>query len=231
MTIDNILKQLDNWSDCFIKIIFLIILLIGSYISYDMWYVYHHTGNNTVKGYKPEEITEETLKNISEHVVAWITIDNTSIDYPVLQGKDNVEYLNKDPFGEYNLSGSIFLDSRNKADFSDDYNILYGHHMTGGYMFGALDSFKKEEFFKQHQTGTLSVGNQKYQLYILGILITDANVKEVFDTDITGDRLPILKKEAKYWRGSGEGKLLALTTCKEPLTTARTALICEIRNH
>lgn len=43
-------------------------------------------------------------------MVAWLTIDDTKIDYPVMQGKDNTEYLNKDPYGDYALAGSIFLD-------------------------------------------------------------------------------------------------------------------------
>ena len=228
--VDFLIKELDIWTDNLIKLFFIVLLLIGSYISYDMWYVYHQSSKDVVNDYKPEEITEESLKAISEKVVAWITIDDTNIDYPVLQGKDNVEYLNKNPFGEYSLSGSIFLDSRNQKDFSDDYNIIYGHHMTNGYMFGALDYFKKESYFNQHREGTLTVGNQKYHLHIIGILITDAGVDAVFDTDYSGKtpRIDVLKKEALLWDDSKKGTLVALTTCKEPLTTSRTALICRM---
>lgn len=225
---DYILKQLDIWSDRLFTLLFIFILLIGAYISYDMWYVYSHAGADAVAGYKPDEMTDDALKKISENVIAWITIDGTTIDYPVLQGEDNVEYLNKDPFGQYSLSGSIFLDSRNHADFSDNYNIIYGHHMANGYMFGALDSFKKPDYFEKHRTGILYVKNQEYRLRTIGFLITDANVNAVFDTDFSGDRTLFFEKYSVSTEDMRQGRLVALTTCKEPLTTTRTVLLCVI---
>ena len=224
------LRKIDNGSDLILKIIFILILLIGAYISYDMWYIYYQSGKDVVGAYKPEVINEDSLKKISENVVAWITIDDTNIDYPILQGKDNTEYLNKNPFGEYSLSGSIFLDSRNKPDFSDPYNIVYGHHMSGGFMFGALDYFKKKDYFYKHRKGTLTVGNDKYNVHVIGILITDAKVKAVFSPEPTKEeeRLKEFKNQSKYWDDNKERTLISLTTCKEPLTTARTALVCRI---
>ncbi|MCR5793722.1 MAG: class B sortase, partial [Solobacterium sp.] len=68
-----------------------------------------------------------------------LVIDDTGIDFPVMQGSDNTEYLTKDPDGNYSVCGSVFLDCRNSADLSDPYNLVYGHHMRGQYMFGALD--------------------------------------------------------------------------------------------
>ena len=50
---------------------------------------------------------------LNKDVVGWITIFDTHISYPVVQGKDNQEYLNKDVFGKFSFSGSIFLDYRN----------------------------------------------------------------------------------------------------------------------
>ena len=74
---------------------------------------------------------------------------------PVMQGKDNYEYLNKDPYGEFSLSGSIFLDARNDLDFEDDYSLIYGHHMEKGAMFGALDDFQDRAYFDQRRSGTI----------------------------------------------------------------------------
>lgn len=76
-----------------------------------------------------------------------MTIDDTNIDYPVMQGEDNNEYLNKDPFGNYALSGSIFLDRRNNPEFKDYYSLIYGHHMEHGMMFGAIDEYLNEDYF------------------------------------------------------------------------------------
>ena len=98
--------------------IFIIALLVVFYGLYDAWYVYHKAGDDAYLQYKPsagESMDAESP--ITEDMVAWITVDGTNIDYPVMQGKTNSEYLNIDPYGEYSLSGSIFLDSRNSADF------------------------------------------------------------------------------------------------------------------
>ena len=68
-----------------------------------------------------EDITEETLREISGYAVAWLTVDDTKIDYPLCQCDDNKFFLNHDPQGNYSLAGSIFLDFRNNPDFTDRY--------------------------------------------------------------------------------------------------------------
>ncbi len=133
----------------------LLFFLVCIYAMYDAAMVYYNANDSSVLKYKPDLNNPEILREISEDAIAWITVDNTKIDYPVMQGKNNKEYLNKNPFGRYSLSGSIFLDARNKSDFSDRYSLLYGHHMDYGAMFGALDEFKDKEYFDSHRTGQL----------------------------------------------------------------------------
>ena len=53
----------------------------------------------------------EELRKINPDVCGWITLDHTKIDYPILQGEDNLTYINTDVYGDFALSGSIFLDS------------------------------------------------------------------------------------------------------------------------
>ena len=91
-------------------------------------------------------------------MVGWLTVDGTSIDYPVMQGGNNLTFLNRNPYGEFSLSGSIFLDSRNSPDFSDEYSIIYGHHMAYGKLFGALDAFLDETYTSSHRSRTLLIG-------------------------------------------------------------------------
>ena len=111
---------------------------------YDSYMVYQQATDNSILKYKPGyETDDETNKKITGNMVAWLTIDDTNVDYPVMQGEDNNEYLNKDPFGDYALSGSIFLDSRNDPEFKDYYSLIYGHHMEHGMMFGAIDEYLK----------------------------------------------------------------------------------------
>ena len=65
----------------------------------------------------------EELLAINPDVCAWVSLDNTKVDYPVLQGANNMIYLNQDVYGDFALAGSIFLDSRNDRTFSDRYSL------------------------------------------------------------------------------------------------------------
>lgn len=55
----------------------------------------------------------EMLQQTNPDVVAWIYPEGTEINYPVVQGDDNSEYLHRLVDGTYNGAGSIFLDYRN----------------------------------------------------------------------------------------------------------------------
>ena len=94
----------------------------------------------------------EELLTVNPDVCAWVTIDNTNIDYPVLQGATNLTYINTDVYGNFAMAGSIFLDSRSDRGFGDTYSLLYGHHMANGNMFGDLDKFEEETFFRKNKT-------------------------------------------------------------------------------
>lgn len=80
----------------------------------------------------------QKLLSINEEVVAWISIPALELEYPVTQGEDNEYYLHYAYNKEPNFAGSIFLDSRNRADFQNQNTILYGHNMLNGSMFGSL---------------------------------------------------------------------------------------------
>ena len=108
------------------------------------------------------------------YVRGWITIDGTHIDYPVVQGKFDYEYLNKDVFGKYVLSGSIFMSTTNAPGFSDPYTLIYGHHMDNGAMFGDIDLFENKTFFEKNRTGTLYTKDKTYKVEIFACVFTDA---------------------------------------------------------
>ena len=68
-----------------------------------------------------DAVSFSELLALNPDVCAWVTIDNTNIDYPVVRGKDDFEYLSKDATGAYSASGSIFLDSKCSRDFAEPY--------------------------------------------------------------------------------------------------------------
>lgn len=226
----RVLNYIDDTMNLLIRLAIIPVFLCGLYIIADTIGIYSDAGADKVKAYKPEVINEEALQEINGNCIAWLEIDDTTIDYPVMQGEDNLEYLNKDPYGNYSLAGSIFMDFRNSPDFTDEYNLIYGHHMSAGLMFGAFDKFTDEEYFRNHLNGKLTVGDKEYKLHIYCFLRCDASHSEVFNTTYPMDeRLSFYEKQAWYTDGSLENKtVVALTTCKAPGATDRTVLMCWI---
>ena len=224
-----IIKIIDRIIDIILFIFFLLLFLIGIYTIYDTIKIYNKASNDDLKMFKPvvtDNVVNWNMNDLSEDAIAWLTIDDTSIDYPVMQGKDNSEYLNKDPYGEYSLAGSIFLDYRNAKDFSDDYSLIYGHHMEHKYMFGALDAFTDKKYFNNHTTGTLIINNKIYNIKLFACLEADSSVSEIFVPSSAEDALEYTKQHAKIYNEiNNTDKLLALSTCKYPETTERIILL------
>lgn len=122
------------------------------------------------------EIDFVALQVINPDIVAWLYIEGTEINYPVVQGADNEYYLQHLFDGTYNRSGCLFLDSRNTNDFSDTHSIIYGHHMKNGKMFAVLDGYKKQEFYDEHPVALLLTPNDNFKLQFFAGYV--ANVQE-----------------------------------------------------
>lgn len=167
-----------------------------------------------LKSFLPEEITEDSLKMISADAVAWLELDGTQISYPILQAEDNSTYLDRDPEGNYSVSGSIFLDFRNAPDFSDRYSIVYGHHMANRMMFGSLDDFSDPEFFMQHRSGRLRLPERELSFRTVAWLVVPAGCEEIFEPGTETDHAAYFSVMAEiYVPEDMTARLAALTTC------------------
>lgn len=91
----------------------------------------------------------EDLRKDYPSVVAWIRVGGTDIDYPIVKGSDNDYYLNHNYKDEYNIFGAIFMDYRNKEDFSDQNTIIYGHNNARAGNFKDLHKYEEEGFFNE----------------------------------------------------------------------------------
>lgn len=205
-------------------------LIIGYYI-YDSYYVYNHVVDNDIKNYKPShEIIENS--SINDDMVAWITIYDTNIDFPVMQATNNLKYLNTDPYGNYSLSGSIFLDCRNDPTFKDEYSIIYGHHMEYGKMFGALDKFFEEDYFKSHNTGELIIGRNAEEIYNLKIFACmrcDSKNISVFTPGNSSLVLEEIRDNAIFCLNTPNNKrIVVLSTCSSEEVDERMLIFCYI---
>ncbi len=113
-----------------------------------------------------------SLWAINPDVVGWIRFDDTdavNVDYPILHGTDNDVYLRTDLYGDYHTSGSIFLEAANASDFSDIYNIIYGHNMRNGTMFGTLRKYRdSDDFYDANRYFTIYTPRAAYRYEIFG---------------------------------------------------------------
>ena len=138
----------------------------------------------------------KTLLAINGDTVAWLMLEDTPIDHPVVQGKDNYEYLDKAFDGRFYAGGTLFLDAANDKTLSDSYNIIHGHHMAGRAMFSSLERFLEKDYFDSHQTGTLLTPKKEYDLRLLAAGVYDAYDGRVY---APGQELPLeAMRESKY---------------------------------
>lgn len=238
-------RKLINFSSRLIDYIVLIVLLIvlayGVYSIYSSYAILNKARlPDDIKHLKPTlDDTQnkiKQLKSYDQNIFAWIQLDGTLIDFPVVQGKDNLEYLRKDYNGNYSVSGSIFLDSRNARDFSDSYSIFYGHHMNSSAMFGDLDKYKDKPFFDTNTSGRIFLEDRTYELDIFAIAIVSSRDDNVFYLDkaynvTLQSRLDYIKNVSLYYRDINideNSKIVALSTCNGTASTDRIVVYAKL---
>lgn len=94
----------------------------------------------------------ETLYNKNKKLIGWLQIDDTNIDYPVMQTVNNEYYLDHNFNQQYDKNGSLFLDAACDVVNRNTNLIIYGHHMKSGKMFGNLNSYSSKEYCEKHST-------------------------------------------------------------------------------
>lgn len=117
----------------------------------------------------------DALSSVNSDVIGWIYVSGTNINYPIVKGNDNKEYLNILFNGETNRAGSIFMDHRNSGDFSDRNNIIYGHRLSSKTMFTALKEYKKQEFYDSHPSFVIVTPENNYEILIFSAYIANVN--------------------------------------------------------
>lgn len=98
----------------------------------------------------PVEVDFSKLLKINDDIIGWIYMEDTVVNYPLLQGENNLYYLDKTLYKKYLASGSIYLDCDNEPDFSDAHSIIFGHNMKNHTMFGDLSDLRDEDYLKEH---------------------------------------------------------------------------------
>lgn len=127
----------------------------------------------------------EKMLEKNEDVVGVINIPGTDVFYPVLQAEDNEKYLDKNIMGEDAKAGALFLDYRNRFDYiiegrrieqNSDNQIIYGHNMGSGMMFGTLKEYRNNaNYYEEHPIIELNSNYACYKYKIFAFFIIDAN--------------------------------------------------------
>ena len=168
-----------------------VLILYSSYVLYDTMNVERSAFSSAwdLLQFKPELIEDNggitespPLSEINQDYRAWLTVYDTNIDYPVMQGPNDLYYASHDVYHHPSLTGAIYLAAGNSPDFSDTYNVLYGHHMDNGAMFGGLDQFIDGGYFGAHRTGTVITPNGAFDIEFFAVASTDAYESQIYST-------------------------------------------------
>lgn len=233
-------------------VLFLILLGVVGFSGYVLW-----DGNQIVQSamtvqrsvqvYRPsaedgeeKALSFQELQKLNPDVCAWLTLSNTNIDYPVVQGKKNGDYLSTDVLGNYDLAGSIFLDSRNSRLFENAVQVLYGHNLQNnrgsseqdnandkdGLMFSDLKKYENAAFFENSREGMLLSPDGAWKLHIFAFLIAPSEEDLIFDPEYAAENRSLLlnyvtdhavrldPETLAVLRGGSE-RILTMTTCTD----------------
>lgn len=174
------------------------------------------------------------LKEVNRDVAAWVAIPALpATSFPVIWCGDDETYLHKGWEGDYNWYGSIFLEGMNNPDFGDLHAIIYGHNMLDGTMFGTLEAFKEEEFYRQNSPYVIIYTPNHVMLYeIFSVEYTEGTDEDVYNVVFADDAeyaafVAELKSRSLYDTGvevSEEDQVLTVSTCAYIFDDARFVL-------
>lgn len=209
-----------------INVVLIFIIAVCAYKIYEKNTEYKKADNSYEQIRVEKE--EENLYDKYEDYRGWIKIDNTNINYPIVQGKDNSFYLDKDINKNYLSSGSIFMNYLNHG-FNDENTVLFGHHMRNKTMFAQLKKYKEKEFFYGNNDIEIEVENDKVLKYkVFSAYVTDAKdnyIKTNFDDKAQyKEFLEDIKNKSQYKSDidvNENDKIITLSTCSYEFNDAR----------
>lgn len=222
------------------------LMLCGLYVLNDIYYTNRSAFSSyDLLQYRPEPHntndddpqTFSELQEVNSDTVGWIEMFGTNINYPVVQGDNDLEYLNKDIFGYSTLSGSIYLSAENSRNFDDWYNIIYGHHMDNGAMFGDIAKYLDSDFFNSHNEGILQTENGDYNIKVIACIRTNAYEDAVYQFDKSAEnKYPELydyiiehsENKTELPEKIDGVQLIGLSTCTDAVTNGRIVLFAVV---
>lgn len=211
-------------------------ILIFSGIKIYKWYKENNSNSKiiekvneaiVIKEDEPKEndkyiIDFELLKKQNSETVAWLKINNTKIEYPVVKTKNNDYYLTHSFDKSENSAGWIFADYKNKFDGKDKNIIVYGHNRRDGSMFGSLKNILSSKWYNNEENRNIifNVNGQNYTYRVFSVYQIekeDYYIKTNFNSDNEYEKFlnTIRKRSVKDFKEdvSKDDTILTVSTC------------------
>lgn len=161
----------------------------------------------------------EKLEKINSDIIGWITIDNTNINYPIVQTNDNDYYLKRDINKKKNSCGSIFLDCNTNFDFTADNVVIYGHDLKSGGMFADLHKIYHGNLGNDVKVKIYLKDSTQYTYEVIAAHVENPTL-ELIRRDLPGNEKnkyiekAIKNSSVKFnTTYNGESNILTLITC------------------
>lgn len=124
--------------------------------------------NNLFRKYAKTSLSDvniNELKKENSDTVAWLSVDGTNINYPIVQTSDNDYYLNHSYDNSYKKSGWTFMDFRNDSSMNDQNTIFYGHNLLNKTGFGSVSNIFTDQWYKNSSHTILVITASHQYLY------------------------------------------------------------------
>ena len=173
----------------------------------------------------------DALKQENNDIIGWIYCPDTPINYPVVKGKDNNQYLRADLKGKYLVSGTIFADYRNNEVGEDKNYIVYGHNMKNSTMFGTLVKYKDQTYYDSHPILYFLTPDANYiiELCAGAVVKRDSDIYHTAPADNTIADIMIKSTfNSTVEIGKGEN-IITLSTCSYEFNNARYVVVGKLK--
>lgn len=168
------------------------------------------------------EVDFSKLLKENREVVAWIAVNGTNINYPVVKHSDNEYYLNHSFNGTRNSAGWVFMDYRNNIDDLSKNTIIYAHGRKNGSMFGSLRNILNSSWYQDSSNYIVKLStqyeNSLWQVFsVYRIPTTNDYIQTDFNSDSSYQEFleKMLTRSAFDFKTSvsSHDKVLTLSTC------------------
>ncbi len=164
-------------------------------------------------------INFDELKQKNSDTVAWITVPNTVINYPVVKNNDNKFYLKNDFYKKHNIYGWIFADFRTSFPNLSQNTIIYGHNTSIGIMFGDLINLLDKKWYENEENNYiyLNTTEKEYKFKIFSVYkikTTNDYIKTDFSNDFDEYIKMVTDRSFIDFKTNIENdKIITLSTC------------------